>query len=75
MTKKQKQIRFLEFFLVGVLMGVGEDLLAIMLATNAEINFHVFLVALAVALPFAFISEFVVDHPRFWEFLYGGDGK
>jgi len=75
MTKKQKKIRFTEFLFIGLIMGVAEDLIAILLATDAKLSFHVFLVAFAVALPFAIISEFVVDHPKFWEFLYGGDGK
>jgi len=75
MTKRQKKFRLLEFFLIGIIMGVGEDLLAIMLATDAKLTPHVFIVAVCVALPFAFISEFVVDHPKFWEFLYGGDGN
>jgi hypothetical protein len=67
MNYKDKKIRLLEFLLIGLVMGIGEDLLAIFLATDAEINFKVIYVVLIVAFPFAFISELVVDHPRFWE--------
>lgn len=56
--------------MVGVLMGVSEDVIAITFATNAQITLHVILVVIAVALPFAFISEFIVDHPRFWEIIF-----
>lgn len=63
---KIKKLRLLEFLIIGVVMGIIEDLIAIAFATDAEINFTVFLVVFAVALPFAFISEIVVDHPSFW---------
>ncbi|MFH1522536.1 MAG: hypothetical protein ABIE43_01800 [Patescibacteria group bacterium] len=64
-----KKIRFIEFLVVGLLMGISEDLLAIFFATDAKINLNVIWIVIIVALPFAFISEFIVDHPRFWEKL------
>jgi len=51
----------IEFFVVGLVMGVFEDLLAIHFATDAQITFHTFEVAFWVALPFAIISELLVD--------------
>jgi len=62
-----KKIRLIEFIVIGVVMGLLEDLLAIAFATDAVITPKVILVVLAVAIPFAFISEIVVDHPRFWQ--------
>lgn len=62
-----KKIRIIEFLVVGIVMGLGEDILAVMIATDAEITPQVILIVLAVAVPFAFISEIVVDHPRFWQ--------
>jgi|GEM_PF-2568968 len=53
--------RFLEFFFVGFIMGVTEDLIAIHFATDAAITPHVIWVAALVALPFAIISELIVD--------------
>lgn len=53
--------RFLEFFFVGFVMGIAEDLIAIHYATDAVITSHVILVAALVALPFAIISEILVD--------------
>ena len=66
-----KKLRILEFLLIGILMGLGEDLLAIAVATDVKIDFSVIWVVLLVAIPFAFISEIVVDHPRFWEKIFG----
>ena len=57
--------RLLEFFLVGLLLGVIEDLIAITLATDAVIDFKVFLIAFFVAFPFAVVSELIVDHENF----------
>ena len=60
-TKRQVLSHLIEFFIIGVIMGVAEDLLAIHFATNVRITWHVFKVAFLVALPFAIISEIVVD--------------
>lgn len=70
MTKRR--LRILEFLIIGLGMGVIEDLLAIFLATDSQINWRVIYVVIAVAIPFAFISEVVVDHPRFWEKIFKG---
>lgn len=42
-------------------MGITEDLLAIHFATDAKITIHTVKVAFFVALPFAIISEILVD--------------
>ena len=60
-NKKMILVHILQFFIIGVVMGVSEDLLAIHFATNAKITWEVFKVAFIVALPFAIISELVVD--------------
>ncbi len=53
--------RFLEFLLVGFIMGIAEDLIAIHFATDATITMEVIVVAALVALPFAVFSELIVD--------------
>ncbi len=65
--RKEYVLRLLEFFIVGVLMGVFEDLIAIHYATNAVITSDVIIVAAIVALPFAVFSELIVDwkHMKF----------
>ena len=67
---RTKRLRLLEFVVIGVLMGVFEDLIAIAFATDSEINLTVIWIVLLVAIPFAFLSEVVVDHPRFWEKIF-----
>jgi len=57
--------RFLEFFLVGLILGVVEDLIAISLATEKTIDLRVFVIAFFVAFPFAVFSELIVDHDKF----------
>lgn len=63
------RLRLLEFFIIGVLLGIVEDLIAIALATDTEINFKVVLIAFFVAFPFAVLSELVVDLKKFPKFL------
>lgn len=63
---RMRQMRFLEFFVVGLLMGISEDLMAIYFSTGASITYHVILIAALISLPFALFSELIVDHPHFW---------
>ena len=65
--KHKYKIRLIEFFIIGVVMGIGEDLLAITIATDGQFELKYLAVAAIVAIPFAFISEIVVDHPNFWK--------
>ncbi|MDP2705724.1 MAG: hypothetical protein Q8O49_00775 [bacterium] len=61
-----KKLRFLEFLLVGLIMGTGEDLLAVIFATGEPFTWKILGIVFLVALPFAYISEYIVDHPKFW---------
>ena len=70
-TKRRILIRFLEFFVIGLIFGVTEDLLAIHFATGVEITPGVFKVAFLVALPFAVISELIIDSKVFRRLLFG----
>lgn len=65
-----RRLRLLEFLLIGVFMGVAEDLIAVALATGERIDWSIVGIVILVAIPFAFISEVVVDHPRFWEKIF-----
>ncbi|HEX9664353.1 MAG TPA: hypothetical protein VGA49_00875 [Patescibacteria group bacterium] len=64
--KNHKRTRFLEFLLIGVVMGVIEDILAIIVVTDSKITLDAIPIILIIAIPFAFLSEYVVDHPDFW---------
>lgn len=69
LSKYRISTRLMEFFLIGLIMGITEDVIAIMLATDAKLSLNIILIAGAVAIPFAFLSEIIVDHPDFWKKL------
>lgn len=68
---KRKHIaRFLEFLVIGVFMGVIEDLLAIRLTTDEPFTLEMVVVVVLVAIPFAAIAELVVDHEEIKPFRH-----
>ena len=69
MRLNKKVIRFLEFALIGVVMGTFEDSIAVYFVTGEKVTFDTIWIIVLVSIPFAFISEYVVDHPKFWESL------
>lgn len=68
----KNKVRLLEFFVIGVLFGTIEDLIAITIATDGNFEWRYILVAVVVAAPFAFLSEIIVDHPDFWKRIIPG---
>ena len=60
--------RLLEFFIIGVVFGITEDLLAIVIATEAELTIEILFVVILIAIPFAIFAELIVDHPKFLHF-------
>ncbi|WP_292487641.1 hypothetical protein [Methanohalobium sp.] len=64
MEKKHIE-RFLEFLIVGIGMGVVEDLLAVKIATGVMIDLEVILIVTLIAIPFAAFSELIVDREDF----------
>ena len=67
---KPKTLRLLEFAVIGVIFGMVEDILAVILVTDEPISFKVIWVVFLITIPFAFISEYVVDHPKFWKIFF-----
>ena len=76
--------RFLEFLVIGILMGVTEDLIAIRLTTDEPFTAEMVLIVVLVAIPFAAFAELVIDHEEFEPFEYalrrlgigqGGSGR
>ncbi|MDY6774113.1 MAG: hypothetical protein SVS85_02835 [Candidatus Nanohaloarchaea archaeon] len=63
--KRRHVERFLEFLVIGVALGVVEDAIAVKVATGAEIDAGVIGVIFLVAVPFAALSELVVDRQDF----------
>jgi hypothetical protein len=65
----KKTLRIVEFLVIGVLFGLIEDLIAVRAVSDVMITPRVIFIILAVAIPFAIVSELIVDHPRFWELI------
>lgn len=63
----QRIARFIEFLVIGIVMVVTEDIITIGVKTDVAISPEVVGVVV-VALPFAVLSELVVDHPAFGYF-------
>ncbi len=57
-----KKGRILEFFIIGVVAGIIEDLIAVKAATGTVIDIKILGIVTLVAIPFAVLSELVVDH-------------
>src|SRR3989338_8654330 len=64
--KLNTKLRILEFIVAGVILDLTENVISIKLTTRAELTLQVFLITLAVVVPFAIITEIIIDHPSFW---------
>ena len=53
--------RLAEFFVIGLIFGIIEDLIAVKAVSEVVITPRVLLVIFMVALPFAIVSELIVD--------------
>lgn len=62
--------RFLEFLVIGILMGVTEDLIAIRLTTDEPFTAEMVLIVVLVAVPFAAFAELVIDREDIRPFEY-----
>ena len=60
--EKMRLGRILEFFIIGVAMGIVEDILAVTVSTGSPVTWKIILVVTLVAIPFAIISDLIVDH-------------
>ena len=52
----------MEFFIIGLIMGVAEDAIAVSASTGQTLTWGMLGIITLVAIPFAIISELVVDH-------------
>lgn len=64
--KINTKLRILEFVVAGILLDFIENILTVKFGTDAELDADLFLIALVVVIPFAILTELVIDHPRFW---------
>lgn len=74
MAKKNHERRrrlevFFEFLIFGIALGIVEDLVAIVLATDAKISPKLFLIVLLVTIPFAALGELIVDKTNWFKWI------
>ena len=65
MKKKRRLERFTEFLLVGVFLGVVEDMIAVMLVTGESFSLEMLGIVIMVTVPFAAFSELIVDSDEY----------
>jgi len=65
MENKERLERFTEFLIIGVALGVVEDMIAVMLVTGESFSLEMLGVVIAVAVPFAAFSELIVDSEEY----------
>ena len=53
--------RLLEFFFIGLMLGIAEDVIAVTVSTGEPITWKMIGIIALVALPFAVFSELIVD--------------
>ncbi|MCC6934760.1 MAG: hypothetical protein IT406_03695 [Candidatus Yanofskybacteria bacterium] len=64
------KFRILEFIVAGILLDLVENLVVFKVAAGRTLVLEEMLVAVAVIVPFAAVTELVIDHPRFWHRLF-----
>lgn len=60
-NSRKKVLFFLQFLLLGIGLGIVEDLIAVYFAGGVAITWQVILIVTLVAIPFAALGELVVD--------------
>lgn len=69
MTHQQK-IRIAEFAIFGVIMNMLDNIISVLILGEVQFHWQMLVVIFLVVLPFAFISEIIVDHPDFWKRIW-----
>ncbi|PSG98738.1 MAG: hypothetical protein BRC29_01260 [Nanohaloarchaea archaeon SW_7_43_1] len=65
MQGRDRLEKFTEFLIFGIILGVTEDMIAVMLVTDESFTLHMLGVVIAVTIPFAAFSELVVDSDEY----------
>ena len=60
---------FLEFLILGIIIGVVEDIIVIKVLTDHIFTLKDFGIIVLIAIPFAFVGEILVDKIDFAEIL------
>jgi hypothetical protein len=64
------KLRILEFIVAGIILDLVENFVIVRAATGRTLVLAELGVAVLIIIPFAIITELVIDHPRFWHRLF-----
>jgi len=65
MRGRDRLEKFTEFLIFGIILGVTEDMIAVMLVTDESFTLRMLGIVIAVTIPFAAFSELVVDSDEY----------
>jgi branched-subunit amino acid transport protein len=68
-------LRILEFVVAGILFDLVENTVVFKAAAGRTLALEEIGVAALVIVPFAVLSELIIDHPRFWHRLFRWKGN
>ena len=68
------KIRILEFIVAGIMLDLIENAIVFKAASGRALAFEEMGTAILVIIPFAILTELVIDHPRFWHRLFRRKG-
>ncbi len=61
------KLRIIEFIIIGLVANSLDNIVAIRFAAGAELTLAVLGKIFLLVIPFAVLSELIVDHPDFWK--------
>lgn len=64
------KIRIFEFIIAGILLDLIENMVVFKTAVGRTLVWEEIGIAVLVIIPFAALTELIIDHPRFWHRLF-----
>lgn len=62
-----RKLRIIEFLIIGLVVNSLDNVIAVKYAAGAELTWDILGKIFIFVVPFAILSELVVDHPKFWK--------
>lgn len=63
------KLRILEFVVAGILIDLAENFIVVKATTGRALVLKELGIAVLIIIPFAIVTEIIIDHPRFWHRL------
>lgn len=62
-----RKLRIIEFLIIGLIANSLDNIIAIKFAAGVQLTPAVLVRLFLFVIPFAILSELIVDHPNFWK--------